>query len=69
MEILVPVLCFVSAALCYALLRLSAEENKRKRLETVVAMLRDRETLNEQQVVLYMEAKKFDWLSGDELPA
>lgn len=35
---------------------------KLKQFETVVAKLRDKETLNEQQVELYMTAKKYDFL-------
>lgn len=55
-------LIVVIGLLVYYLFLYNNELRKRKRFETVVAMLRDRETLNEQQVELYMTAKKFDWL-------
>lgn len=47
---------------------LDIERTKRKRLETVVAKLRDKQTLNEQEIETFMTAKKFDW-QGNELPA
>ncbi len=46
-----------------------SERNQRKRLETIVAKLRAKQTLNEQEIEIYLEAKKYDWLSGRKLPA
>lgn len=52
----------------YLIALLDSERYKRKCLETVVAKLRDRETLGEHEVVLYNKAKKFNW-QGNELAA
>lgn len=49
------------------LVLLDMERSKRREFETVVAMLRDRESLNERGCDLLMTAKKFDW-NGNELP-
>lgn len=38
------------------------ERYKRKLFETVVAKIRNKETLNEQEVEAYMTAKKHDFL-------
>lgn len=55
----IPITLFVVGAILTW--RLDGEIRRRKDLETVVAKLRDKETLNEQEVVVYMTAKKYDF--------
>ena len=60
----------ISIAFIFWLLSMfESERNQRKRLETIVAKLRAKQTLNEQEIEIYLEAKKYDWLSGRKLPA
>ncbi len=60
----------ISIAFIFWLLPMfESERNQRKRLETIVAKLRAKQTLNEQEIEIYLEAKKYDWLSGRKLPA
>ncbi len=57
------VLLFVCVIL--SMFALNSAILKRNRLETVIAKLREKETLNEQEIELYMWAKKFNWLTGE----